>query len=114
MDENTLKIQLKLRWLLQALLISAVMLAPVWGQIHKTVHGINTHIASEQTLFSEHAEGSLVCQALDHLASDNGLQMALQSIEAAQPDALFLSRQFAQHVATLTLAFTARAPPHSL
>jgi hypothetical protein len=29
----------KFRWFFQALLISAVMLAPVWGQIHKIVHG---------------------------------------------------------------------------
>jgi hypothetical protein len=33
------------------------------GQIYKTIHGLKSTAASEQSLFSEHTEGSLVCQA---------------------------------------------------
>jgi hypothetical protein len=113
-DPNALRIQTKLRCLLQALLISAVMLAPVWGQIHKTIHGLKSTAVSEQSLFSEHTEGSLVCQALDHLASDEGPQSAALTLQFEQPEALFISGQFAQRDVALTLAFSARAPPNSL
>ena len=109
-----MRIQTKLRCLLQALLISAVMLAPVWGQIHKTVHGIKSTAVSEQSLFSDHQEGSLVCFALDHLASDDGLQTAITSPEFVQPFVSVVANQSANHDEAQTLAFSARAPPQSL
>jgi hypothetical protein len=99
---------------LQALLISAVMLAPVWGQIHKTIHGLKSTAVSEQSLFSEHTEGSLVCQALDHLASDDGLQTAVASLEFAPPFVAVVASHSAHHDEALTLAFSARAPPQYL
>lgn len=109
-----MKLHAQFRTCLQALLISAVMLAPVWGQIHKTIHGLKSTAVSEQSLFSEHTEGSLVCQALDHLASDEGPQSAALTLQFEQPEALFISGQFAQRDVALTLAFSARAPPTSL
>lgn len=109
-----MKLHAQFRTCLQALLISAVMLAPVWGQIHKTIHGLKSTAFSEQSLFSEHTEGSLVCQALDHLASDEGPQSAALKLQFEQPEALFISGRFAQRDVALTLAFSARAPPTSL
>jgi hypothetical protein len=108
------KFPAQFRAVLQALLISAVMLAPVWGQIHKTVHGIKATAVSEQSLFSDHQEGSLVCFALDHLASDDGLQTAATSPEFVQPFVSVVASQSAHHDEAQTLAFSARAPPQSL
>ena len=109
-----MKLHAQFRTCLQALLISAVMLAPVWGQIHKTIHGLKSTAVSEQSLFSEHTEGSLVCQALDHLASDDGLQAAVASLEFAPPFVSVVASHSAYHDEALTLAFSARAPPKYL
>ena len=109
-----MKLHAPFRAVLQALLISAVMLAPVWGQIHKTVHGIKSTAVSEQSLFSDHQEGSLVCFALDHLASDDGLQTDVTSPEFVQPFVSVVVNQSAHHDEAQTLAFSARAPPQSL
>ena len=109
-----MKFPAQFRAVLQALLISAVMLAPVWGQIHKTVHGLKSTAVSEQSLFSDHQEGSLVCFALDHLASDDGLQTAATSLEFVQPFVSVVANQSAHHDEAQTLAFSARAPPQSL
>ena len=114
MGQGRMNIHSKLRNVLQALLISAVMLAPVWGQIHKTSHGLQSKVSSEQSLFSEHTEGSLLCLALDHLASGDGLQTAITFIDFTQPEDRFLSVQFVQRDVTLTQAFSARAPPINL
>jgi hypothetical protein len=108
------KLHAQFRAVLQALLISAVMLAPVWGQIHKTVHGLKSTAVSEQSLFSDHQEGSLVCFALDHLASDDGLQTAVTSPEFVQTFVSVVANQSAHHDEAQTLAFSARAPPQSL
>ena len=109
-----MKLHTRLRAVLQALLISAVMLAPVWGQIHKTVHGIKSTTVSEKSLFSDHQEGSLVCFALDHLASDDGLQAAVFSIEFVPPFVSVVASQSSQLDHELALAFSARAPPQYL
>lgn len=109
-----MKLFAQVRACLQALLISAVMLAPVWGQIHKTVHGIKPTAVSESSLFSEHTEGSLVCQALDHLATDEGPQSVAFQLQFEQPEVLFIPCQFAPSDVAPTLAFSARAPPTSL
>jgi hypothetical protein len=114
MDEDGVKLHSQLRNVLQALLVSAVMLAPVWGHIHKTIHGLQSKVSTAQSLFSEHTEGSLVCLALDHLASADGLQSARTSVEVVQPEAFFMSSQYAQPAAFLTRAFSARAPPVGL
>ena len=114
MGQGRVNIHSKLRNVLQALLISAVMLAPVWGQIHKTIHGLHTKVSAEQSLFSEHTEGSLLCLALDHLASGDGLQTAITFIDFTQPEDRYLSVQWVQRDVSLTLAFSARAPPVNL
>jgi hypothetical protein len=92
-------------------LISALLLAPVWGQIHKTVHGIKSNTVAEQSLFSDHLEGSLVCFALDHLASDDGLQATVISLDFVPPFVSVLTRQSEHRDDDLALAFSARAPP---
>ncbi len=119
----------KFRWFFQALLISAVMLAPVWGQIHKIVHGpallhnlsndhahdhehdSADHHVAEHGLFSDHEEGSLLCLALDHLASGEGLQTQDTSVGILEFTPVYLSVKSAPLFSELLLAFSARAPP---
>jgi hypothetical protein len=120
-----------IRILLQALLVGAVMLAPVFGQIHKIVHGTAVHHnhsndndhdhdrahdsaaqhKAEHGLFSHHEEGSLLCLALDHLASGEGLQTQDASVELLEFKPLYLSGEFEPLFSDLLLAFSARAPP---
>ena len=103
------------------------MLAPVWGQIHKIVHGpavlhnlSNDHDhahdsaedhEAEHGLFSDHEEGSLLCLALDHLASGEGLQTQDTSVGILEFTPLYLSVESAPLFSELLLAFSARAPP---
>lgn len=115
----------KFKWFFQALLISAVMLAPVWGQIHKIVHGpallhnlsndhahdSADHHEAEYGLFSDHEEGSLLCLALDHLASGEGLQTQDTSVGILEFTPLYLSVESAPLFSERLLAFSARAPP---
>ena len=117
----------KFKWFFQALLISAVMLAPVWGQIHKIVHGpavlhnlSNDHDhahdsaedhEAEHGLFSDHEEGSLLCLALDHLASGEGLQTQDTSVGILEFTPLYLSVESESLFSERLLAFSARAPP---
>ncbi len=123
----------KFKWVFQALLISAVMLAPVWGQIHKIVHGpallhnlSNDHAhdhahdhasdsagdhEAQHGFFSDHEEGSLLCLALDHLASGEGLQTQDTSVGILEFTPLYLSVESAPLFSELLLAFSARAPP---
>ncbi len=119
----------KFKWFFQALLISVVMLAPVFGQIHKIVHGhavlhilandhdhdydyetADRHVA-EQSLFSDHEEGSLLCLALDHLASGEGLQTLSTSVAIVESKPLYLSVESEPVFTERLLAFSARAPP---
>lgn len=111
MDEVGVKIHDKFRWCLQALLISALMLAPALGQIHKTIHGQTSHPVEKQDLFSDHTEGSLVCLALDHLASGEGLQSVFKPIDIVQPLPFYISIECKICFSELLLAFSARAPP---
>ena len=103
------------------------MLAPVWGQIHKIVHGPEVlhnllddhdhahesadHHEAEHGLFSDHEEGSLLCLALDHLASGEGLQTQDTSVGILEFTPLYLSVESAPLFSELLLAFSARAPP---
>jgi len=111
MDEVGVKIHDKLRWFFQALLISAVMLAPALGQIHKTIHGQTSHHDAKQDLFSDHTEGSLVCLALDHLASGEGLQSVCTPVAIVQTQPWYFSVECKLFFSKLLLAFSARAPP---
>ncbi len=123
----------RFKWFFQALLISAVMLAPVWGQIHKIVHGpallhnlSNDHAhdhahdhasdsagdhEAQHGFFSDHEEGSLLCLALDHLASGEGLQTQDTSVGILEFTPLYLSIESAPLFSELLLVFSARAPP---
>jgi hypothetical protein len=123
----------KFKWVFQALLISALMIAPVWGQIHKIVHGpalahnlSNDHAhdhahdhasdsagdhEAQHGFFSDHEEGSLLCLALDHLASGEGLQTQDTSVGILEFTPLYLSIESAPLFSELLLAFSARAPP---
>ena len=118
----------KFRVFFQALLISAVMLAPVWGQIHKTIHGFaqqndvghdhdhdhdhgNDH---DHDLFSDHETGSLLCLSLDHLASGEGLQSVCTTAAVAECLPLYFSFESKPVFSERLLAFAARAPPVSL
>ena len=101
------------------------MLAPVWGQIHKIVHGpallhnlsndhehdFADHHVAEHGLFSDHEEGSLLCLALDHLASGEGLQTLGTSVGILEFTPLYLSIESAPLFSERLLAFSARAPP---
>jgi hypothetical protein len=116
----------KFRVFFQALLISAVMLAPVWGQIHKTIHGFaqqndvghdhdhdHDH-GNDHDLFSDHETGSLLCLSLDHLASGEGLQSVCTTAAVAECLPLYFSFESKPVFPERLLAFAARAPPVSL
>jgi hypothetical protein len=118
----------KFRGFFQALLISAVMLAPVWGQIHKTIHGFaqqhdvghdhdhdhdHDH-GNDHDLFSDHETGSLLCLSLDHLASGEGLQSVCTTAAVAECLPLYFSFESKPVFSERLLAFAARAPPVSL
>ncbi len=111
MDEVGVKIHDKFRWFLQALLISAVMLAPALGQIHKTIHGQTLQHVAKQDLFSDHTEGSLVCIALDQLASGKGLQAVCTPLAIVQTQPLSVFVESKLRFSELLLVFSARAPP---
>ncbi len=109
-----MKMRVRLKWFWQALLLSALMMAPVWGQIHKTVHGLQVKNSQEQSLFSEHVEGSVVCQALDHLGTGDGLQ----TFDA--PSCVFKTPAHLDETlleferSRSSLSYAARAPPSPL
>ena len=97
--------------LLQALFISAVLLAPALGQIHKTVHALDDCPPSEQVLFSEHAKDSLECQALDHLGSGEALQSAAVIVASVRPIDGLQWPLIEKSLQAPVLFFSARAPP---
>ena len=119
----------KFKWFFQALLISAVMLAPVFGQIHKVVHGpgVLYNLSNDQAhdhahdsaddheaehgLLSDHEEGSLLCLSLDHLASGEGLQTLGTSVGILELTPLYLAVESEPLFSERLLAFSARAPP---
>ena len=111
MGQGKVNLSLKFRGFLQVLLISALMIAPAWGQIHKTIHGLKSNIASEQSLFSEHAEGSVICQALDHLGSGDTAQAFEFQLTPIEPETDLKWSSIASRAQTLAHSFSARAPP---
>jgi len=111
MGEGGLRFQFHIRWALHALLLSAVLLAPVWGLVHKTVHGLKSSAVTEQVLFSDHAEGSVVCQALDHLGASDGLRAVVPNL-LVQARPTEISWQIVQSIVLRQSAsFEARGPP---
>jgi len=100
-------------WLWQSLLVSAIMFAPVWGQIHKTIHGAKSSVVTEHHIFSEHEEGSAVCQALDHLGSGDVLAVIeFQAQKFAVPSQIAWTLVQSIEFETSS-TFLARAPPQS-
>jgi hypothetical protein len=122
--QGKVNLSLKFRGFLQVLLISALMIAPAWGQIHKIIHGPSVlhnlghdhdhHHETEHVLFSDHEEGSLLCLALDHLASGEGLQTLCTSVAIVEANPLYFSVESESVFSERLLAFSARAPPASL
>ncbi len=96
---------------LQALLISAVLLTPALGQIHKTLHALHDGPTSDKVLFSDHAKGSLACQALDHLGSGEALQTAAAVLAEIRPIESPQWPLIEKSVQAPVLFFSARAPP---
>ncbi len=97
--------------LLQALFISAVLLAPALGQIHKTLHALHESPTSDQVIFSEHAKDSLECQALDHLGSGEALQSAAVIVASVRPIDGLQWPLIEKSLQAPVLFFSARAPP---
>ena len=128
MGQGKVNLSLKFRGFLQVLLISALMIAPAWGQIHKIIHGPSVlhnlghdhghdhdhDHETEHALFSDHEEGSLLCLALDHLASGEGLQTLCTSVAIVEANPLYFSVESEPVFSERLLAFSARAPPASL
>ena len=111
MGEGGLRFQFHIRWALHALLLSAVLLAPVWGLVHKTVHGLKSSAVTEQVLFSDHAEGSVVCQALDHVGTGDALGVFTPTFQVdAMPSQVNWPVVHAK-VFSQTHSFEARGPP---
>lgn len=96
---------------LQALLISAVLLSPALGQIHKTLHAPHDGPTSDKVLFSDHAKGSLACQALDHLSSGEALQTAAAVLAGIGPIESPQWPLIEKSLQAPVLFFSARAPP---
>jgi hypothetical protein len=86
-------------------------LHPLWGKIHKTIHGQTSHHVVENDVLCDHGESSLVCLALDHLASGEGLQSACTTLVIAQAQPFYASVECKPCFTQLLLAFSARAPP---
>lgn len=112
---------MNLRWpfrclphrLWQSLLVSAIMFAPIWGQVHKTIHGAKSCVVTEHHIFSEHEEGSAVCQALDHLGSGDVLAVIeFQAQKFAVPSQIAWTLVQSIEFETSS-TFLARAPPES-
>ncbi len=99
---------------LQALLISAVLVAPAVGRVHQVLHAHDCHQDVQTVLFSDHEEGSLSCVALDHLGSGEApvghhiLVAASQAVSSYQWVLFEKSTQSPAH------CFSARAPPYFL
>ncbi len=100
--------------LFQALLVSAVLIAPAWGQIHKTIHALNASPNTEVALFDGHEKGSLVCQTLDHLGAGEALQTSVPLLDALRPVSHTLWYFIEQGTPSPFLYFAARAPPDFL
>ena len=111
MDQRAVKPVSYFVRLLQALFISAVLLAPAIGQIHKTVHALDDRPTSEKVLFSAHEKGSVVCQALDHLGSGEALQSAVAIVASVRPIDGLQWPLIEKSLQAPVLFFAARAPP---
>jgi hypothetical protein len=99
---------------LQALLISAVLVAPAVGRVHQVLHAHDCHQDVQTVLFSDHEEGSLSGVALDQLGSGEApfghhvLVAASLAVSSYQWVLFEKSTQSPAH------CFSARAPPYFL
>jgi hypothetical protein len=96
---------------LQALLVSAVLVAPAFGRAHQILHAHDGHQPAETALFSEHQEGSLSCLALDHLGSGEAPVGHVILVATLPPVSKFFWVFLENSTPTPVHFFSARAPP---
>jgi hypothetical protein len=104
-------------------LVAALLWAPIWGQWHGITHPLRLALGAPEvaaTVLSApiaadegHAQGSALCQVLDHLGHANGLiawpvQAVFVALSKASPAGVAHSEPAARTGWTLQ----ARAPPH--
>ena len=99
---------------LQALLVSAVLVAPAFGRVHQILHVDADHHQAETGLFSEHQEGSLSCLALDHLGSGEAAVGHVLLVPTLRPVAESLWVFLEKRTQTPAHFVSARAPPNFL
>jgi hypothetical protein len=99
---------------LQALLISAILVAPALGRVHQILHAHDCHQDVQTVLFSDHEEGSLSCVALDHLGSGEAPVSQAVLVATLQPVPQYQWILFEKSTQTPAHCFSARAPPFSL
>ena len=99
---------------LQALLVSALLLAPAFGRVHQIVHAHEGHQQVQTALFSEHQEGSLSCWALDHLGSGEAPVGHVVWVATLRPVSNPLWVFLEKSTQTPFNFFSARAPPNFL
>jgi len=99
---------------LQALLISAILVTPALGRVHQILHAHDCHQDVQSVLFSDHEEGSLSCVALDHLGSGEAPIGHHVSFATSQPVFFDQWVLFEKSIQTPAHCFSARAPPFFL
>jgi hypothetical protein len=99
---------------LQALLISAILVAPALGRVHQILHAHDCHQDVQTVLFSDHEEGSLSCVALDHLGSGEAPVGHQVSFAPSQHVFSYQWVLFEKSIQTPAHCFSARAPPYFL
>jgi len=99
---------------IQALLISAVLVAPAIGRVHQILHAHDCDLEVQSVLFSDHEEGSLSCVALDHLGSGEAPIGHHVSFAASQAVFFYQWVLFEKSIQTPAHCFSARAPPFFL
>ena len=114
MDQTRVKRSSLFVRVLQALLASAVLLAPAFGRVHQILHAHDDHQLAQTDLFSEHEEGSLSCLALDHLGSGEA-PVSHDVVHATlRPVAQYAWVFIEKRTQAPVHFFSARAPPNFL
>jgi|LauGreDrversion4_1035100.scaffolds.fasta_scaffold00075_22 hypothetical protein len=96
---------------LQALLISAVLVAPALGRVHQFWHAQDFDQDHQAVLFSEHQEGSLSCLALDHLGSGEAPVSQVAVLVTCPPVSTYRWVLLEKSTQSPAHFFSARAPP---
>ena len=99
---------------LQALLISAVLVAPAIGRVHQILHAHDCDLEVQSVLFSDHEEGSLSCVALDHLGSGEAPVSHAMVLATLRPVAEYAWVFIEKRTLAPVHFFSARAPPNFL